>query len=119
MTYGENTPGTQTEGQATLKLSTGSSGKATRQNGLRAVADHHDETLEKNFHMVQIMTACYMSFAHGAGDVSNAAGPLVAIWAAYSAGAVNKVRPVFTEKKALSPEVEPTYISWFFSAPGH
>lgn len=82
-----------------------------------AVADETDTMLERNFHMVQIMTACYMcagdetvcgscfsfdprmsvcllgltrSFAHGAGDVSNAAGPLVAIWSTYTAGSVGQ-----------------------------
>lgn len=34
------------------------------------------------------MTACYMSFSHGASDVSNAAGPLIAILDVFKAGAV-------------------------------
>ncbi|MCJ7544463.1 MAG: inorganic phosphate transporter [Phycisphaerae bacterium] len=34
------------------------------------------ETVERWFAYMQIFTACYMSFAHGANDVANAIGPL-------------------------------------------
>jgi PiT family inorganic phosphate transporter len=34
------------------------------------------ETIERWFSRVQIMTACYLAFAHGANDVANAIGPL-------------------------------------------
>lgn len=36
--------------------------------------------VESAFRRLQIITACYMAFAHGANDVANAIGPLAAIY---------------------------------------
>jgi PiT family inorganic phosphate transporter len=38
------------------------------------------EHVEKWFSLMQISTACYMSFAHGANDVANAIGPMATIF---------------------------------------
>lgn len=38
------------------------------------------EKVERLFGYLQILTACYVAFAHGANDVANAIGPLAAIW---------------------------------------
>ena len=40
--------------------------------------------VERWFGRLQVMTACYMSFAHGANDVASAIGPLAASMAAFS-----------------------------------
>ena len=36
--------------------------------------------MERVFIWLQIITACYVAFAHGANDVANAIGPMAAIW---------------------------------------
>ncbi|XP_061116492.1 sodium-dependent phosphate transporter 1-B-like [Conger conger] len=40
------------------------------------------------FQFLQILTACFGSFAHGGNDVSNAIGPLIALWLVYDTGKV-------------------------------
>ncbi|XP_061624680.1 sodium-dependent phosphate transporter 1-A isoform X2 [Phyllopteryx taeniolatus] len=45
------------------------------------------------FQFLQILTACFGSFAHGGNDVSNAIGPLVALWFLYESGSVASNAP--------------------------
>ncbi|CAL1614858.1 unnamed protein product [Knipowitschia caucasica] len=57
------------------------------------MADEDHEEKDKSevfqlFHFLQILTACFGSFAHGGNDVSNAIGPLVALWMIYDQGGV-------------------------------
>jgi PiT family inorganic phosphate transporter len=41
---------------------------------------HGHSPAERVFARLQILTACYIAFAHGANDVANAIGPLAAIF---------------------------------------
>ncbi|XP_035377839.1 sodium-dependent phosphate transporter 2 isoform X1 [Electrophorus electricus] len=66
------------------------------------MADEDNEEKDKPqvfllFHFLQILTACFGSFAHGGNDVSNAIGPLVALWMIYEQGGVmqNAATPVW------------------------
>lgn len=60
---------------------TGSSGLQVQQYEWRA---------ERVFRYLQVFTAICASFAHGASDVSNAVGPLAAIYQVYQTGGVEK-----------------------------
>ena len=44
--------------------------------------------VEKIFVWLQIITACYVAFAHGANDMSNAIGPMAAVWQIHEQGVV-------------------------------
>jgi len=50
--------------------------------------DIYDPRIEYSFSYLQIFTSICTSFAHGANDVSNAVGPLAAIWYIYQNDAV-------------------------------
>ncbi len=41
---------------------------------------HMNSSVENVFAQLQVLTACYVAFAHGANDVANAVGPLAAIF---------------------------------------
>ncbi|KAI4465869.1 phosphate transporter [Holotrichia oblita] len=52
--------------------------------------DEENPKISKLFSFLQILTAIFGSFAHGGNDVSNAIGPLIAIWLIYTDGSVQE-----------------------------
>lgn len=59
-------------------------------------AEVFDPSTEKLFTYLQIITAIFNSFAHGANDVANAIGPFAACIAIYNEGNVNAEAKVYT-----------------------
>ncbi|KAB8976010.1 hypothetical protein FH972_026888 [Carpinus fangiana] len=49
-------------------------------------ATKYSNEVEHSYSFVQVLTACTASFAHGANDIGNAAGPWAAIYSAWSTG---------------------------------
>lgn len=52
--------------------------------------DEEPPEISKLFAFLQVLTAAFGSFAHGGNDVSNAIGPLIALWAVFSEGSARQ-----------------------------
>lgn len=50
------------------------------------------QATEKVFMILQILTACFVAFAHGSNDVANAVGPLAAVFSVVSEGVQAEVQ---------------------------
>ncbi|KAH7346637.1 phosphate-repressible phosphate permease-like protein [Rhexocercosporidium sp. MPI-PUGE-AT-0058] len=61
---------------------------------MHARATHYDNKAEHTYSMLQILTAATASFAHGANDVSNAVGPLAAVYLIWSTATLASKSPV-------------------------
>ncbi|XP_058050285.1 sodium-dependent phosphate transporter 1-like [Ahaetulla prasina] len=67
-------------------------GPANRKDSDCSLDEWHDQDkpeVSLLFQFLQILTACFGSFAHGGNDVSNAIGPLVALYLVYQTGSVS------------------------------
>uniref|UniRef100_A0A6Q2Y2Q1 Phosphate transporter n=1 Tax=Esox lucius TaxID=8010 RepID=A0A6Q2Y2Q1_ESOLU len=81
-------------GEAEVTLELGEEDAGSSHSSLEE--DKHDSDrpeVSELFRFLQILTACFGSFAHGGNDVSNAIGPLVALWLVYNSGSVNSTEP--------------------------
>ncbi|THV55954.1 hypothetical protein BGAL_0001g00150 [Botrytis galanthina] len=61
---------------------------------MHARATHYDNKAEHTYSFLQVLTAATASFAHGANDVSNAVGPLAAIYFIWHTGSIQSKSPV-------------------------
>ncbi|XP_042327490.1 sodium-dependent phosphate transporter 1 [Sceloporus undulatus] len=67
-------------------------GVSNRKGSSSSLDEWHDQDkpeVSLLFQFLQILTACFGSFAHGGNDVSNAIGPLVALYLVYQTGDVS------------------------------
>jgi len=53
-------------------------------------AEQHDVKAELAFSYLQVFSACFDAFAHGANDVANSVGPLAAVYGIWDTGVVEK-----------------------------
>ncbi len=56
------------------------------------VSDYH--VVEKMFVWLQVLSACFVAFAHGANDVANAIGPVAAVLDTIKNGTIAKTSPI-------------------------
>lgn len=57
--------------------------------GMFSRAKFYDNKLEHLFSLLQAVTACTMSFAHGSNDIANAAGPLSTVYTVWKTNTVS------------------------------
>jgi PiT family inorganic phosphate transporter len=60
----------------------------------KKVVAQSEQGVEEIFRRLQLLTACYVSVAHGANDVANAIGPVAGIYIIFVTGAVSPQAPV-------------------------
>jgi len=76
----------------------GSAGNSSLLTGdlaaMHARTQHYDNKTEHLYSFLQVMTAATSSFAHGSNDVSNALGPLSAIFLIWNTGKLSSKSPV-------------------------
>ena len=61
---------------------------------IHARAEHYDNKAEHAYTFLQVLTASTASFVHGANDVSNAIGPLAAVYLIWSTAKLSDKAPV-------------------------
>ncbi|XP_037663587.1 sodium-dependent phosphate transporter 1 [Choloepus didactylus] len=77
------------EVDASSKADVGLGDRKGSSSSLEEWSDQDRPEVSLLFQFLQILTACFGSFAHGGNDVSNAIGPLVALYLVYDSGDVS------------------------------
>lgn len=62
---------------------------------MHAKSKFYDNRIEFLFSLLQAITACTMSFAHGANDISNAAGPLSTVYLIWTNKGLKATPPIW------------------------
>ena len=87
----QSTPSLSTQGRRSPSFSSSDEPETVMIQGLPSSLDEQDPPeVSQVFRSLQILTSCFGSFAHGANDVSNAIGPLIALFLIYSEGTVRQ-----------------------------
>ena len=72
--------------------------EASKASGQETAPRFEVETFEPQteqlFSFLQVLTACFGSFAHGANDVANAIGPFAVVISVYQTGSVDQESPI-------------------------
>lgn len=62
---------------------------------MHSKSKYYDNRVEYLFSLLQAITACTMSFAHGANDISNASGPLSTVYLVWSNQGLKATPPIW------------------------
>lgn len=62
---------------------------------MHAKSEFYDNRIEFLFSLLQAITACTMSFAHGANDIANAAGPLSTVFLVWNDQGLKATPPIW------------------------
>jgi len=79
-----------------------------------SIEERQQAEVQGIFRMLQVVTACLLSFSHGSNDVSNAIGPFSAMFAAYAGKTVITATPVWV---LLLGGVGISFGLWFWGRP--
>ncbi|XP_041089676.1 sodium-dependent phosphate transporter 1-like [Polyodon spathula] len=88
----ESTPAEGLE-ESQVAVETGMGDRKSSDGSLEDCCEKDKPEVSQLFRFLQILTACFGSFAHGGNDVSNAIGPLVALYLIYQSGEVASNTP--------------------------
>lgn len=82
--------------QDVISIQTNSKGVlAANVKGMHAKSKFYNNKVEYLFSLLQCITACTMSFAHGANDIANASGPLSTVFLVWNDQAITDTPPIW------------------------